>query len=604
MPGGLLGRIRAWTRRGMNNALHYHSRMTHTSRPACRFATLLLGLAVLAATAAGCQREAPPQPVAPGPATTPETPPRDELAAKAARFAPADIGADVSALPESERTTLRHLIEASRVIDGIYLRQVWAGSPALLLQLAQDHSPRGQSRLHYFILNKGPWSRLDGDAPFIDGIGIKPGGANFYPADATREEIEAWMARLPPAEKARAQGFFTTIRRAPGGRLQAVPYAVEYQGPLAQAAAHLRAAAASTTQPTLKAYLEARADAFASNDYYASDVAWMELDASIEPTIGPYEVYEDTWFAAKAAFESFITLRDDAETATLQKFSAQLQGLENRLPIDPAFRNPKLGALSPIRVVNVVFSAGDANRGVQTAAFNLPNDERVLAEKGAKRTMLKNTQEAKFRLVLQPIAKVALAPADQARVQFDAFFTHILMHELMHGLGPSTIRVGRRQTTVRAQLKETYSTLEEAKADISGLWALHTLVDDGVIDGKFADTMYTTFLASAFRSIRFGTSSAHGRGVALQLNTLIDAGAVVAATDGTFRVEPAKIRDAVRALTAEIMTVQATGDYEKAKALLARAAVRPAVQAVLDRLGDVPVDIEPRFTTAEALSGS
>ena len=358
-----------------------------------------------------------------------------------------------------------------------------------------------------------------------------------------------------------------------------VPYTIEYQGELALIAEHLRAAAQATTQPTLARLPRARADALVSNDYYASDVAWMELDASIEPTIGPYEVYEDEWFAAKAAFEAFITLRDDAETAKLTKFSAQLQGLENRLPIDPAMRNPKLGALSPIRVVNVVFSAGDGNRGVQTAAFNLPNDERVVQEKGTKRTMLKNTQEAKFRLVLQPIAKQALSAADQGRVQFDAFFTHILMHELMHGLGPNSVTVNGQTTTVRALLKETYSTLEEAKADISGLWALQTLVDDGVIDKSLGDTMYVTFLASAFRSIRFGTIEAHGRGIAIQLNALLDAGAFVANADGTFRVEPTKIRDAVKALTTEIMMVQARGDYAGAKALMARATIRPEVQA-------------------------
>ncbi len=406
---------------------------------------------------------------------------------------------------------------------------------------------------------------------------------------------------MPAAERAQAQGFFTTIRRAPGGRLVTVPYAVEYQGELALAASHLRAAAAATSQPTLKAFLQARADAFLSNDYYASDVAWMELDASIEPTIGPYEVYEDTWFAAKAAYEAFITIRDDAETAKLTRFSSQLQGLENRLPIDAALRNPTLGALSPIRVVNVVFSAGDANRGVQTAAFNLPNDERVVALKGTKRTMLKNTQEAKFRLVLQPIAERALGEADRGRVTFDAFFTHILMHELMHGLGPNTITVDGRKTTVRAQLKDTYSTLEEAKADIAGLWALQTLVDDGVIDKGLGETMYTTFLASTFRSIRFGTSSPHGRGIAIQLNTLLDAGAVVVNTDGTFRVEPSRIREAVTALTTEIMQVQGRGDYPAAQALLARATIRPSVQAVLDRLGNVPVDIAPRFTTVNQL---
>ncbi len=219
----------------------------------------------------------------------------------------------------------------------------------------------------------------------------------------------------------------------------AVPYSVEYQGELALAASLLREAAGLTAQPTLKAFLNARADAFISNDYYASDVAWMELDASIEPTIGPYEVYEDEWFNFKAAFEAFITIRDEAESKKLQVFGAELQGLENALPIDPALRNPKLGALAPIKVVNVVFTAGDANRGVQTAAFNLPNDERVVKEKGTKRVMLKNVQEAKFKMALEPIAKVALPEAQQKNVSFDAFFTHILMHELMHGLGPHNI---------------------------------------------------------------------------------------------------------------------------------------------------------------------
>src|SRR5581483_6301146 len=287
---------------------------------------------------------------------------------------------------------------------------------------------------------------------------------------------------------ARAAGFFTTIRRGTDGKLVIVPYSVEYQPELAEAAARLREAAALTKQPTLKAYLEKRAAAFLSNDYYNSDLAWMELDASIEPTIGPYEVYEDEWFNYKAAFEAFITLRDDAETKKLERFSAELQDIENNLPIDPKLRNPKLGALAPIRVVNVVFSSGDANRGVQTAAFNLPNDERVVAEKGSKRVMLKNTQDAKFQKVLLPIAKVALAGKDQGDVAFDAFFTHILMHELMHGLGPHNISVGGRATTVRQELKDLYSTVEEAKADVSGLFALQFLVDRGKLDKQYERT--------------------------------------------------------------------------------------------------------------------
>jgi hypothetical protein len=329
----------------------------------------------------------------------------------------------------------------------------------------------------------------------------------------------------------------------------------------------------------------------------------MELDSSIEPTIGPYEVYEDEWFNYKAGFEAFITIRDDEETRKLQTFGAHLQELEDTLPIDPKYRNPKLGGLAPIRVVNEVFAAGDANRGVQTAAFNLPNDERVVREKGAKRVMLKNVQEAKFRMVLVPISKVALASADQSRVSFDAFFTHILMHELMHGLGPHSIQVEGRATTVRQALRETSSAIEEAKADISGLWALKSLADRGVVGKAIADTMYTTFLASAFRSIRFGVNEAHGRGIAIQLNYLLDRSAVTVRPDGTFAVDAAKFPEAAAALTREIMTLQAEGSYAKAKDLIDRlGVVRPEVQKVLDRLTDVPVDIEPRFVTAEALA--
>jgi Peptidase family M49 len=523
------------------------------------------------------------------------------------RFAPTEIGVDVSRLPANERAALTRLVEAARIMDGLFLRQVWAGNDALLERLSREaltEASRGEAadRLHYFLINKGPWSRLDHHKPFIAGVPDKPEGANFYPAGAAKEDVQKWIDSLAGDSKAQATGFFTTIRRGPGGGLTAVPYSVEYQGELALAAALLREAASLTSQPTLGTFLAARADAFISNDYYASDVAWMELDASIEPTIGPYEVYEDEWFNFKAAFEAFITVRDDAETKKLQSFGAELQGLENALPIDPRHRNPALGGLAPIRVVNVVFTAGDANRGVQTAAFNLPNDERVVKEKGTKRVMLKNVQDAKFRMVLQPISKVALPAAHQANVSFDAFFTHILMHELMHGLGPHNITPGARQTTVRQELKETYSAIEEAKADVSGLWALRQLADQGKIDKAIARTMYTTFLASAFRSIRFGVNEAHGRGIAIQLNSFIDRGAFVAQPDGTFIVDESTIAGAVTDLTREIMTLQAEGSYDKAKAMIARLGViRPEVQRVLDRLASVPVDIEPRFTTAAAL---
>lgn len=542
----------------------------------------------------GCAKE---QPAAPPPAS--ET---AELDAMTARFAPVEIGADLSALPVNEREALAKLVQAGRVMDGLFLRQVWAGNEAVLFDLLADQSPVGKARLHYFLINKGPWSRLDHNKPFVPGVPEKPAEANYYPAGAMKADVEAWFASLKEPDRTAATGFFTTIRRKPDGTFTAVPYALEYQGELQRAATLLREAAALTSNDSLKRFLTTRADAFFSNDYYESDVAWMELDAPIEPTIGPYEVYEDEWFNHKAAFEAFITLRDDAETAKLERFGGELQGIEDNLPIDPSLRNPKLGGLAPIRVVNVILGAGEGNSGVQTAAFNLPNDERVVREKGAKRVMLKNVQEAKFNKVLVPISQVVLAPADRASVSFDAFFTHILMHELMHGLGPHAITVGGQATTVRQQLKETYSAIEEAKADVSGLFALQFLIDKGVIDRSMEQTMYTTFLASAFRSIRFGINEAHGRGIAIQLNYMLDAGAFVAAADGTFSVDVTKVKNAVTALTRDIMTLQAEGSYEKATALIAKlAVVRPEIQAALDKLASVPVDIEPVYVTAAEL---
>jgi hypothetical protein len=561
---------------------------------------------LVALALAACSSSTPPP--APAPAKEAPVPEQATLEAAAAQYAPTEIGADLSKLPANEQQALARLVEAGWIMDGLYLRQVWAGSEGRLLSLLTDRTPLGQARLHYFRINKGPWDRLDHNKPFLAGIPAKPEGANFYPAGAGKAEVEAWLKSLPDEARSRAEGFFTTIRRPLAGKgakpgFEIVPYSVEYQGELARAADLLREAAKLTAQPTLQAFLNSRADAFLSNDYYASDVAWMELDASIEPTIGPYEVYEDEWFNAKAAFEAFIAVRDDAETAKLATLGAELQGIEDNLPIDPRLRNPKLGGLAPIRVVNVVLAAGDGNRGVQTVAYNLPNDERVVREKGAKRVMLRNIQEAKFRLVLTPIAARVMPAATQQHVTFDAFFTHTVMHELMHGLGPHQIKVGGRDTTVRAQLKETYSAMEEAKADVSGLFALQLLLDRKALDSSLQAAVYDTFLASAFRSIRFGVTEAHGRGVALQLNWLLDFGAFTVDKDGTFAVNPAKIKEGVTALTREIMTLQAQGDYAKAKDMLERlAVVRPEVAKVLDRLKDVPVDIEPSFPTAAKLA--
>src|ERR1043166_7242881 len=459
-------------------------------------------------------------------AQKPASPAEDSLAAKTRRFAPTILTASTARLSPNDRQALQKIIAAAKLFDMLYLRQIWSGNEALLAKLQADKSPLGRQRLHYFMINKGPWSQLDENEPFIEGVPRRPPQANFYPEDMTKEEFNSWLNSLPPDQKEKATGYFYTIRRDATRKLKTVPYSEEYREFLDPAAKLLREAAALTTNATLKNFLNKRAAAFQSNDYYDSDVAWMDLDSPIDLTIGPYETYEDELFGYKAAFEVYVTLRDDGETAKLKKFSSYLQELEDHLPIDPKYRNPKLGAASPIRVVNEVFSSGEGNSGVQTAAFNLPNDERVVKEKGSKRIMLKNVQDAKFNKTLIPISRVVLTPADQTKLSFDSFFTHILTHELMHGLGPHNINVNGQSTTVRLQLKELYSAIEEAKADVTGLWALQYLIDKGVVPKTMQRTLYTTYLASMFRSVRFGINEAHGRGVAMQFNYFTDEGGI------------------------------------------------------------------------------
>jgi hypothetical protein len=533
----------------------------------------------------------------PGPAPTSNV---SSLAARINRFAPTVLTANTARMSLKDRQALQKIIAAAKLLDPLFLRQVWSGNDALKARLDADKSVLGRMRLHYFLINDGPWSRLDENEPFIDGVPAKPSHANYYPDDITKDEFNSWMNTLPAAEKEKATGYFYTIRRDANGKLKTVPYSEEYREFLAPAARLLREAAALTSNPTLKDFLNKRAAAFASNDYYDSDVAWMDLDAPIDVTIGPYETYEDELFGYKAAFEAYVTLRDEAESAKLTKFSQYLQELENNLPIDPKYRNPQLGAASPIRVVNEVFSSGEGNNGVQTAAFNLPNDERVVKEKGSKRIMLKNVQDAKFQKTLIPISRVVLTSAQQRDLAFDAFFTHILTHELMHGLGPHNITVNGQATTVRLQLKDKYSSIEEAKADVTGLWALQYLIDKGVVEKSMQRTLYTTYLASMFRSVRFGITESHGRGVAMQFNYFTDEGAIkFDERTGKFSMDESKIRQAVRKLTSELLTIEAEGSYEKAAAILDKyAVIRPPMKSALDSLKSVPVDIEPIFPLA------
>ncbi|RJG25407.1 dipeptidyl-peptidase 3 family protein [Massilia cavernae] len=538
-----------------------------------------------------------------------------QLARLAKRFEPVELRADVSHLSAGDRAAIAKLIEAAKIVDVLQLRQRWSQNEALWDALKKDATPLGKARLDYFWLNKGPWSHLDGNQSFMPaeykGIKVpahKPAGANFYPEGATKESLEAWMNALPPEDKQDAQWFFTTIRSGADGKYKIVKYSDEYRPELEKLGALLREAAASTDNASLKKFLTLRADAFLSNDYLESDFAWMDLDSPVDITIGPYETYNDELFGYKAAFEAYVSIRDDKETNKLNFFGKYMQELEDNLPMDKKYRNPKVGAMAPMVVVNEVYGAGDGNMGVQTAAYNLPNDERIISKRGSKRVMLKNVQEAKFKSTLTPIARLVLCPEAQKDLDFDSFFTHILAHEIMHGLGPHATKIDGKDSTPRQDLKEAYSTIEEAKADVTGLWALMYMMDKGLLkdtlgQGEAAGRkLHNTFLASAFRTLHFGLTDSHARGMAIQFNYLLDKGAFVSHGDGTFSVDFKKIKQAVADLDREFLTIEATGDYARAKEMMAKyVVIRPDVKKALDKMKTVPNDIRPRFTTAKSL---
>ena len=562
---------------------------------------LLAPLALAAATLCATVHAAP--------ATAPQ------LQTMAKRFAPVDLTADTAKLSAGDRVAIAKLIEAAKIVDTLQLRQRWSGNEALWAALQKDTTPLGKARRDYFWLNKGPWSIIDGNESFMPaeyaGIRIpaeKPAGANFYPEGATKQALESWMNGLPAADKEQAQWFFTVIRKDKAGKFTIVKYSDEYRAELRKLSTLLKEAANATDNASLKKFLNLRADAFLSNDYLASDFAWMDLDSPVDVTIGPYETYNDELFGYKAAFEAYVNVRDQKETDKLNFFGKHMQELENNLPLDPKYRNPKVGALAPMVVVNQVYGAGDGNMGVQTAAYNRPNDERIIRQRGSKRVMLKNVQEAKFEATLTPISKLVLRPADQKDLDFDSFFTHILAHEIMHGLGPHATTQNGQPSTPRQDLKDTYSTIEEAKADVTGLWALAYMMDKGQLkeslgQGPAAERkLYNTYLASAFRTLHFGLTDSHARGMAIQMNYLLDKGGFVSHGDGTFSVDFAKIKGAVADLDREFLTIEATGDYTRAQDLMKRyVLIRPDVQKALDKMKAVPNDIRPAFVTAAKL---
>ena len=502
-------------------------------------------------------------------------------------------------LNDQEKQVVAKLIEASNAIDEIYWRQVSEENPAWRTQLSKQssRSPLDAAGYRYFLVNKGPWDRLKDDAPFV-GTKKKPAGAAFYPEDITKEELEKYVA-AHPSQKDELEGLFTVVRRD-GTNLVGVPYSAFYRDYLERAAKALREAAALTSDASLKRFLTTRADAFSTNDYRESDMAWMDLNGAIEVVIGPYEVYEDNLFNYKASFESFVTVVDRPESEKLAAYAQALPEMERNLPEPEQYKNTSRGAESPIKVVQEIYTAGDARRGVQTSAFNLPNDEVVREKKGSKKVLLKNVMDAKFRQSGRPIASRVLDPSLVSLVSFDAYFNHTLFHELSHGLGPGflTLPSGER-IEVRKPLKELYSTIEECKADVLGVWNILFAQQHKLLTSFDDKQLFATYVGLMFRGTRFGIAEAHGRGTAVQWNWMREKGAVKPSAGGRFTVDFTKAKDAVRGLATELLTIEATGDYARGKALLDRYGKEtPEMQAVNATLQDIPVDITPVFPAA------
>jgi hypothetical protein len=512
-----------------------------------------------------------------------------------AKFAPTELKYDKSTLDERQQKVVEKIYRAAKIMDEIFLDQVYSKNKEIKAELMKKDTDEAKTQLELFEIMFGPFDRLDHDKPFM-GTDEKPLGANYYPEDMTKEEFENWIKEHPEDEKAFTSEF-TFIRRE-GGNLVAIPYSEYYKDKLTEASKYLLEAAEYADNQSVKDYLTTRAAALLSNDYFESDMKWMDMeDHAIEVVIGPYEVYEDRLFNYKAAFECFLTIKDPVESEKLEVFKSYLRDMEIHLPIPDMFKNFERGSESPLAVVNEIYTAGDTKAGVQTIAFNLPNDERVRKAKGSKKVMLKNVTEAKFEKLLMPIADIVLDPKQLKYVTLNSFFTHSLMHEMSHGIGPGFIVVDGRETEVKKELKETYSTLEECKADILGVYNNIFMIEKGVFPRSYEREFLVTKLAGTFRSVRFGISEAHGGGNAIIYNFLMEKGGFeYDEKTEKVKVNFRKAYSAFEELGNLILMIQAKGDYEGAKELIKKyVAISPSMKTLKDKLSVLPVDIKPIY---------
>ncbi|CAI8166399.1 MAG: Uncharacterised protein [Pseudidiomarina mangrovi] len=539
--------------------------------------TVYTAIAASLVVALGACQPAPEQPAA----VTPTLELRADAQQRLNIYHPMELTADLSHLSDRQRHMIELLIEASEIMDALFWQQAYPGDKQQLLASIIDPAARKFAEINY-----GPWDRLNSNQAFLQGIDAKPAGANYYPADMSKAEFEQ-------AEFAGKIDLYSMVRRDQQGQLVAIPYNVMFAEQLGRAAELLREAAEYAEDPQFANYLRLRADAFMSNSYQPSDMAWMEMtNNKVDVVIGPIETYEDQLYGYRAGFESYVLVKDLVWSEKLAHYAQYLPALQQGLPVDAAYKAEVPGAGAQLNAYDVVYYAGHSNAGSKTIAINLPNDEQVQLEKGTRRLQLKNAMRAKFDAIMLPIAAELIVPEQRQHVTFDAFFANTMFHEVAHGLGIKNL-VGQ-PGTVREALKETASALEEGKADILGLYMVTQLLEQGVISEGQLEDYYTTFLAGIFRSVRFGASSAHGKANMIRFNYFAQAGAFSRNEQGLYAVDMANMRSAMNSLSEKILTLQGNGDYAGVVALFDQlGGIDAQLQADLARLAaaNIPVDI-------------
>jgi len=548
--------------------------------------TLALTVAV-----AGCVKEKRP-PTSPAPVIA------NDIEARVAQFMRQGVGVDVGALPPGERGALNHLVVAARIIDGVFLRQAWDGNPEFAARVAALSGPTAQAAGDYYRIMAGPWDRLKGFEPFL-GTSPHPKGAGFYPEDLKREELERWLEAHPEDRAAFVSATTVIRRRGPG--LTVIPYSVAYKPVLDQVATELRAAAASTGNESLRKYLTQRSGSLLSDDYAASEPAWLDLDGPIEVMIGPHETYEDGLLGTKAAFAAFVCVARPEDGARAAKYVRKLPFLLSHLPMPDAYKRSGRGAAPLIRVADAVATGGDARKGIPAIAFNLPDDGRARVARGGKSVLLKNVVRAKFDSIMYLVGRRVLPRDEAAYVDFDAFYHLNLFHELAHSLGPGRISVQGRETEVRAELKELYGPIEEAKADILAVYGLGLLAKEGTVPQSVVSPLPWTYLANLFRAARFGVADVRGLAAVLEINYLLYQGAVEVTPEGRFRPGMPKFARGLSALARDVLMLEAEGSYQGAQAFVERyGRVLQPMAKLLDDIRIVPLDVDLDYTVAAA----